>query len=63
MGREGVTLTHWRKNAEEKVPGGLRKKIRGRPGESGGRRGSGESWGDERRLGGGEGLGGKSCSL
>ena len=43
MGREGVTLTHWRKNAEETVPGELWKKIRGRPGESGGLNGSGES--------------------
>ena len=38
---EGVTLTHWRKIAEEKIPGGEVKKIRGEPGESGGRIDSG----------------------
>ena len=39
---EGVTLTHWRKIAEEKIPGGKVKKIRGEPGESGGQIDSGE---------------------
>ena len=38
---EGVTLTHWRKIAEEKIPGGEVKKIRGGPGEFGGQIDSG----------------------
>ena len=54
---EVVTLTHWRKIAEEKIPGGEVKKIRGEPGESGGRIDSGgggcsdDGWGAEVGLG------------
>ena len=63
MGREGVTLTHWRKNAEEMVPGVLGKKFRGRPGESGGLNGSGESWSCGRRLEGEARVGGERAAL
>lgn len=37
----GVTLTHWRKSSEERVPGGAGKKIPGGLGESDGQINSG----------------------
>ena len=54
---EGLTLTHWRKSSEDKVPEGMGKKIRGGPGESGGQINSGEGRRLRRRLGAELGLG------
>ena len=63
MGREGVTLTHWRKNAEEKVPGGAEKKIRGGPENPVAGEAPGRVRGGKRRLWRRRGLGEKCCSL
>ena len=60
---EGVTLTHWRKITEEKIPGGKVKKIRGGPRESGGQIDSGEGWKLRRRLGAEIGIGEGGCSV